>query len=250
MICKKLLNLAAPRMKNLTVADLRIGLGYIALKNSAGGVGLSYVLRDRLTPGCSQLKGAGEYIGANLQDVANMFMDHGNVLRASLGLAAINSVNPAGENGTTSGDIMEILDIKKNEWVGMVGFFAPLEKQIKEITPHLFVIQDNHEYRKNGTYRVFDEIMNNCDVMIITATTLINKTFEDILRKTDKARKRVLLGPSSPLYKDFFEGMGIDIIAGMLVEDTDKVLDIVSQGGGTMDFKNYSKKVNIIFNGS
>lgn len=249
MICKKLLNLSIPRMKDLKVEDLRIGLGYIALKNSAGGVGLSYVLRDRLTPGCSQLKGAGEYIGADLENVAKMFMDHGNVLRASLGLAAINSVNPAGENGTTSGDVMEILDIQKDEWVGMVGFFAPLEKRIKKITPHLFVIEDNHEYRKNGTYRIFNEIMNNCDVMIITATSLINKTFEDILKKTEKARKRVLLGPSSPLYRDFFEGMGLDIISGMLVRDPEQVLNIVSQGGGTMDFKNYSKKVNIVMNG-
>ncbi|MCD4785777.1 MAG: DUF364 domain-containing protein [Candidatus Eremiobacteraeota bacterium] len=249
MICKKLLNLAVPRMKNLKVEDLRIGLGYVALKNSAGGVGLSYVLRDRLPQGCSQLKGSGEYIGADLEDVAKMFMDHGNVLRSSLGLAAINSVSPTGENGTTSGDVMEILDIKKDEWVGMVGYFAPLVKRINKITPHLFVIEDKLEYRKNGTYRIFDEIMNNCDVMIITATSLINKTFEEVLSKTEKARKRVLLGPSSPLYRDFFEGMGLDIISGMIVQDTEKVMNIVSQGGGTRDFKNYSKKVNIVMNG-
>jgi len=250
MICKKLLDVSSARMKGLKVEDLRVGLGYTAVRNSAGGVGLAYVLRERLPEGCTHLDKAGEYIGLDLQEMAKMFMNHHNPLKASIGLAAINSVAPVENTEFHEGDVLDYLDIKKDDWVGMVGHFAPLVRRIKQTTPHLFVIEDKHEYRRNGTFRIFDEIMGNCNIMIITATTLINKTFEDILEKTKKAKKRVLLGPSAPLFREFYEGMGIDLVSGMVVEDADRVLKIVSQGGGTRFFKKYSKKVNLFYNGN
>lgn len=249
MICNKLLNLALPRMEDLKVEDLRVGLGYIAVKNSAGGVGLAYVLRERIANGCSHLGNAGEFIGMNLSDTAKMFMDHHNVLKAAIGLASINSVAPVEEEDLKTGDILEQLEIKKGDWVGMVGHFAPLVSQIKKITPHLFIIEDKMEYRKNGTYQIFNEILNQCQVIIITATSLINKTFEDILNNTPNARKRAILGPSAPLYREFFQDLGIQVVSGMVVRDKDKVIDIVSQGGGTYSFKKHSEKVNIVFNG-
>ncbi len=245
MICKKLLEVSLQQMEGLKIEDLRVGLGYTAIRNSAGGVGLAYVLRDRLSGGCSQLENAGNYIGKDLIEIANMFMDHNNPLRASLGLAAINSVSPREDSGFSSGDILDVLEIKKGDWVGMIGHFAPLVHQIHKKTPHLFVIEDKPEYRKNGQYRIFDEILSNCDIMIITATTLINKTFEDIISKTKKARKRAILGPSAPLFRDFYKDLGIDIVSGMIVEDPDMVMNIVSQGGGTKFFKKYSRKVNL-----
>ena len=250
MICRKLLDISLQQMEGLKIEDLRIGLGYTAVKNSAGGVGLAYVLRDRLVGGCSQLENAGDYIGKDLSGIAQMFMDHNNTLKASMGLAAINSVSPREDNSFSSGDIMDVLEIKKGDWVGMIGHFAPLVHAIHKKTPHLFVIEDKPEYRKNGQFRIFDEIMSNCDIMIITATTLINKTFEDIIIKTKKARRRALLGPSAPLFKDFYTDLGIDIVSGMIVEDTDKVINIVSQGGGTKFFKKYSRKVNMVMNGN
>ena len=248
MICCKLLELAEERMKGLKVEDLRVGLGYTAVKNSEGGIGLAYVLRDRLGNNCSHLDEAGEYIGKDLSETAKMFMDHNNVLKASIGLASINSVVQREQEDFVDGDIMDLLEIKKGDWVGMVGRFAPLIKMIKQRTPHLFVIEDKPQYHKNGQYKIFDEIMNKCDVMIITATTLINKTFEDILSKTPNARKRALLGPSAPMFREFYKGLGVDIVSGMIPQDTHKVIDIVSQGGGTRYFKKYSRKVNFLIN--
>ncbi len=246
MVCQKLLKEALPRMDGLKIEDVRIGLGYTALKNSAGGVGLAYTLKSRLHPHCTTLEMAGELKGRDLKEIAYLFLDERNVLKTALGLAAINSVAETDSDSLLTGDTINHLDIQKEDWVGMIGHFAPLEKRIKKITPHLFIIEDKVEYRRNGMYKIFDEILNSCDVVIITATTLINKTFEDIIKKTPKARKRVLLGPSTPLYAKAFQDSGIDILSGMVVEDKDKVLDIVSQGGGTMIFKNYCKKVNLL----
>lgn len=246
LICRKLLDISLQKMEGLKVEDLRVGLGYTAVRNSSGGVGLAYVLRDRLTYGCSQLEGAGEYIGKDLAEIARMFMDHNNPLKASLGLAAINSVSPREDNGYSSGDILDVLEIKKGDWVGMIGNFAPLVHKIRSQTPHLFVIEDKPEYQKNGQFRIFDEIISNCDIMIITATTLINKTFEHVISKAKKARKKALLGPSAPLFKEFYQDFDINVVSGMIVEDSDKVINIVSQGGGTRFFKNYSRKVNLV----
>lgn len=245
MICKKLINLATSRMQDMKVKDMRVGLGYVAVMNSAGKVGLAYVLRDRLPHGCSLLENAGNFVGMDLAYIAHMFLDHHNPLKAALGLAAINSVSPMEQNGYIEGEILDLLEIKQQDRVGMIGKFAPVLKKIKEITPNVFVIEENPEYRQNGTNMVFDEIIANCDVMIITATTLINKTFEEIIEKTRNARKKVILGPSTPLFPEFYEGLGIDFASGVIVKDGDRTLQIVGQGGGTRNFKDYVKKVNI-----
>lgn len=246
MIEDKLLEVAIPRMKNLKVDDVRIGLGYTAVLNSAGGLGLAYTLRERVPLGhCTSVKMAGQLVGIDLEQAALMFTDSRNVLNAAIGLAAINSVADTDNPGFIKGDLMDILDIQKGEWVGMVGYFAPLVKKIKKKTRHLFIIEDKVEYRRKGTYKIFDEIMSNCQVMIITATTLINKTLNEILENTANARIRALLGPSTPLYQAPFRGNGIDFISGMVVNKPQQVLEIVSQGGGTGVFKKYCAKVNL-----
>ena len=69
-----------------------------------------------------------------------------------------------------------------------------------------------------------------------------------VLEKSGKARKRILLGPSTPLYGDVFAG-SVDMLSGMVPEDKEGVIEIVGQGGGTLHFKKHSRKVNVILNG-
>lgn len=246
MICKKLLDLALPLMEGLTIQELRVGLGYVVVKNSDGGVGTAYVLRDRLPEGCSLVGEAGTFNGKDLSAAAQMFLNNENVLKASIGLACINSAARFNEEDIYEGDVIEYLDLKKDSWVGMIGNFKPMIKGIKKKTPHLFIIEDKPEYRTNGAYKIFDEILSSCDVLIITATTLINKTFTDTLTKTCGVKKKIVLGPSTPLFKEFYKGLGINFASGIQVKDPDKVMDIISQGGGTCSFKDYIRKVNLI----
>jgi uncharacterized protein (DUF4213/DUF364 family) len=44
MICKRILDHSFRFMENLVVTDVRMGLGYIAVENSGGGLGLAYTI--------------------------------------------------------------------------------------------------------------------------------------------------------------------------------------------------------------
>lgn len=78
-----------------------------------------------------------------------------------------------------------------------------------------------------------------CTIAIITGTTLINGTFDEVCAGLKEPRAAVLLGPSSPLCADVFSGTGITHMAGSRVVDAGAILRIVSEGGGTMLMKRH-----------
>jgi uncharacterized protein (DUF4213/DUF364 family) len=70
----------------------------------------------------------------------------------------------------------------------------------------------------------------------ITSTTLINRTLPGILSLCKKGSVKMLLGPTTPLSEIFFD-YGIDILAGSVVTDNERVLQSVSEGASFMQIK-------------
>jgi uncharacterized protein len=245
MIYEKLLNKSAEFMKNLFITDIRIGLGYTLVENSAGGIGLAYTFRNSLPCTCSVFRDAGKMLGKSLKEASSLFLDRENLLNSSVGLAAINSTAAPAKHDVLSGDVLESLNLNKNESVLMIGHFTPIEAQLRKITSNLYVYDDKND-TGNKPPESFINSASCSRVVLITSTTLINKTLNNIISLTPNAETRVLLGPSTPLIPDAFRGEGIDILSGMVFRDKDKIKEIISQGGGTMHFKNYSQKVNMI----
>ncbi|MCE1245184.1 MAG: DUF364 domain-containing protein [Firmicutes bacterium] len=248
MICTRLINASRTRMKDIKVEKLIVGLGYISLKNSAGGAGLSYVLRNRLHGGCSHLEDAGNFEGKPLEEIAELFMDHHSPLKASLGLAAINSTAPHDSNTYSETDIIDLLNIRNGEKVGMVGRFEPLVKKILTLTPNLVVLEEPSHFHNQQDDKHSNDELKDCRIVIITATTLLNKTFEPILEASANADRKVLLGASTPLYPEFYEGTGINFASGVIVEDADRVAAIAAQGGGVRNFRGLTRKVTLLIN--
>jgi len=130
--------------------------------------------------------------------------------------------------------------------VGMVGFFAPLIKAIRDTGCGLSIFEKNLA-RGEGLFSP-DEIPNKlpeCSVVILSATTLINHTFETIVPYAAQAREIILLGPSTPLSPEIMGIYGVTRLAGMKIVVPEKVLRIVSEGGGTQRLGRAVKKVVI-----
>lgn len=72
-------------------------------------------------------------------------------------------------------------------------------------------------------------ILPDQDVVIMTATTLINKTMPRLLALSRNARI-VVAGPSTPLHPLMFE-QGIDLLGGLVVDDETSVWRAVAEGG-------------------
>lgn len=244
MIKQKLLNATLPLMEGLTVSDVRIGLGYTAVLNSSGGLGLACTLRNKLKGGCSVYGPAGTLIGIPLSQLAGGLVESNNSVATALGLAAVNSLTPLGNLSGEEGDILESVRIGVNDKVVMIGHFAPVEKGIRAITSNLVIFEDRNEPEGNSFDEAYEKALSVCDLAVITATSILNDTCDLILKAVPAGSRKVLLGPSTPLFPEVFAG-SVDYLSGMIPQDNTAVLNVASQGGGTGHFKKFCRKVNI-----
>lgn len=97
-----------------------------------------------------------------------------------------------------------------------------------------------------------DELLAQCSVAIITATTLVNGTIDALLAAAANCRAVVMLGPSTPLVPDVFMDAPrrVSLLAGVVVTDANELLRVVARDGGTRDFLASVVKVNVKVRGT
>jgi len=82
-------------------------------------------------------------------------------------------------------------------------------------------------------------------VAIITATTLLNHTLEETLAALASPRVVAVIGPSTPLLPAVFSGTPVTHLGGAVVADSTRVLQIISEGGGTPALRPSLRFVNL-----
>ncbi|UCC72913.1 MAG: DUF364 domain-containing protein [Gemmatimonadota bacterium] len=145
-------------------------------------------------------------------------------LEASLGVAALNSlIEPAGDPGNVFDVVLQSVQGKTvtiigrfpdNERIGRAAaraFFLEMEPQASELPPY-----------------ACEEVIPESDLVVITASALINKTLPRLLELSSRAWA-VVLGPSTPM-NDVLIRHGADILAGIRVTDPDALVESVMQG--------------------
>lgn len=225
-------------LKDIEVKDVRIGLAYIGvlLSENYGGVACTPLYEFS---GCPALGFAGSLKGKTADKVLELALSK-NPLEAAVGIATANALSHMlwdikSENFPTSN--MDILDlIKPEDRVAMVGYFGPLVPKILKITEKLTILEKREiESPKTLTLpsEKAREVLPVSDVIILSASTLANRTFDELLSLGGAAREVVLLGPSSPLYPAPFFERGITAVMGTRIFDPMTMLTIVSEAGGT-----------------
>ncbi len=76
------------------------------------------------------------------------------------------------------------------------------------------------------------EYIPKADVVAITATTLINHTFEGLLALCKPGTRVMLVGPSTPLSPVLFD-KGVDLLCGTIVVDPRAAMLGISQGASS-----------------
>lgn len=227
-----------PALKDVEVKDVRIGLAYIGvlLSENYGGVACTPLYEFS---GCPALGFAGSLKGKTADKVLELALSK-NPLEAAVGIATANALShmlldTKPESFPTSN--VDILDlIKPEDRVAMVGYFGPLVPKILKITEKLTILEKREiESPKTLTLpsEKAREVLPVSDVIILSASTLANRTFDELLSLGGAAREVVLLGPSSPLYPAPFFERGITAVMGTRIFDPITMLTIVSEAGGT-----------------
>jgi uncharacterized protein len=192
----------------------------------------------------------GRISGKKTRDIAE-WVKSWNFTEAAIGLAAINSALNApelveqrfgislqekpGENA-----FPPLVDEAKGKKVTIVGHFSKAEELAKVC--HLTVLE---RQPRPGDLPdpACEYVLPDQDVVVMSATTLINKTMPRLLQLSRKARV-IICGPSAPLLPLMYRH-GVDMLAGLVVENPDEVWRAVQEGGNLALFRHGSRMVRI-----
>ena len=215
---------------DIEVKDCLAGLHWFLVRSLGVGVAM------RPLEGAGDLHNAGRLRSMKLRDLA-AGVKSWNAYEAAMGLAAINSAINAPEmmrrnwgsrlNESCDEDVFTSLrEQMRGKRVAVIGHFQCLERladlcrlSILERRPQAGDLPDwASEY-----------ILNDQDIVIMTASALINKTMPRLLLLSQGARI-VVAGPSTPMHPLLFDH-GIHVLGGLLVEDDSNVWHTVAEGG-------------------
>jgi|WetSurMetagenome_2_1015567.scaffolds.fasta_scaffold36001_3 uncharacterized protein len=227
-----------------TAADIRIGLGYTAVRLEDGSCGLAYTLHEKEYESCGVVPDAGRLAGRKASELIP-WTKLPDATACAVGLATLNALIHPPATAVES-DILDLLPISPEDTVGMIGYFGPLVDSIKNRARALHIF----ERRPDPEYGILPEsasqgLLPKCQVVILSATTLLNHTIDNLLELSKTAREIAVLGPSTPFLPEIFRRHGVTMLSGIQVVDSTQVLRIVSEGGGTRQFGRAVRKLSL-----
>jgi len=219
------------------VKEIRVGLFYTGVLLEDGRAGVAGTLRDVTTPkrDSHDLRSlsTGEILDGALSP---------NPLLSSIGLATLNALLEPPES-SQPGDILDYLDVTPVDRVGMVGYFGPIIKKIRDKVKKLYIFERIIKIEGLLPDWAAPVVLPECDIVIVTGTAFINKTIDGIIEASKNARRIAILGPSTPMAESLLEH--VQLLSGVKIKDPVKMLNIVSQGGGTKALMSAVLKINL-----
>jgi uncharacterized protein (DUF4213/DUF364 family) len=234
-----------PRAKAIKVRDVRIGLGYTAVLLENGQAGVALTFHQGLTRGCTVFDGLHPLAGRAAVELL-AFLESTDKIEMAVALATANALANTMRRDLLEGDILEHIHVGPEEKVGMVGYFAPMLPRLQERSASIMIFEQIEQERgdllpEEEAYRLLPQ----CQVAMITSTSILNRTVERILDVARSCREVILLGASTPLIPEVFVGTCVTFLSGVIVTRPQELLRIVSEGGGMPLFKKNVKKVNL-----
>jgi len=244
-VARKLVDLLDETARAATVADVRIGLGYTAVELTDERTGVAYTFRDLASGGCSVFHGIRPLAGKSADQLLKLLASK-DPIEAAVGLACANALANVPSPDQVEGDILDHLDICPDDDVAMIGNFAPIVGELRRRARSLTIYE--RVDAPTGGLRPQEEApdgLAQCQVALITATAIINRTIVPLLDRARRCREVALLGASTPLAAQAFVGTTVTTLSGVVVQAPAEVLRVVSEGGGMRQFSRFVRKVNV-----
>jgi len=242
LLNQKLYDLFAGRAREVSIELLCLGLGYTAVTLSDGGIGLSYThFEDKKS--CMLLNKHVDYEGQPAVELLEKIKSD-NPVERSMSLALVNALN--------YGDALEYPEDKKNKImfdkfkigegtrVAMVGFIGPLVDLLKQKNALVEVLDASRNMGQKEDF--YARLANWADVLILTSTSILNNTTEEVLQNVHQKVKTIMLGPSTPMVSEAFQHLPVHMLAGTVPIDRENVLKAIRHGMGTPVLQKFSRK--------
>jgi uncharacterized protein (DUF4213/DUF364 family) len=139
-------------------------------------------------------------------------------------------------------DAFDANEFRPGDRTVVVGAFVPFLKELKRRgQPYLVLEQDPATLKADELpfFRPAEmarEIVPQADILLITGTTLLNDTLEDLLAWARPEARVTMVGPTVGLFPDPFLRRGADILGSVRITEPDAFLQLLAEGGSGYHF--------------
>ncbi|MFO7574508.1 MAG: DUF364 domain-containing protein [Bacteroidales bacterium] len=147
----------------------------------------------------------------------------------------------------SNGDIFSQKRFSRYSEIVMIGSFCSLLDKFRDSSIPVSVFDRLSEEEFLIPMRRQPEFLSKADCVILTGTTISNKSFMEITARTQEGCDIFLLGPSNTIHPSMFGYKNIKVIFGSRFSNKDhRVLDLIRDGHGTKSFLKDINKVYVI----
>jgi uncharacterized protein (DUF4213/DUF364 family) len=248
-------------IKNLTIADVRIGLFLTAVRLSNNSYGVASTLTDSY-PNCTKEKREfGDFTPSKIkgQKVTDLFeMPKESNIILTLRIAVLNAISSklillGNYKVLTNCDPIDLIDLSSQKTITIVGAFHSYIRKISETNNRLYVLELDESTLNQDQMQFYVpaeeylKVLPGSDIVIITGLTLVNNTIDDLLSAIPKKATVIVTGPSSSIIPDVLFANKVEIIGATQITKPDVLFDIVSQAAAGFHLFEYcAQKICIL----
>jgi uncharacterized protein (DUF4213/DUF364 family) len=209
----------------IPVRKVIIGVHWTLVSSKYCGLGSTLVGEG--PHGHSQVRDVGVLHLKSAQELAHWVLSD-NLLEASIGIAALNSLLEVNESHLEQINAAELIAREsKDKNLVVIGHF-PFVDRMKSIARNCWVIE-KRPFGDDFSEEAAQEFIPQANIIAITGTALINHTMEGLLSLCRPGSLVMVLGPSTPLSPLLFE-YGVSFLSGSRIIDEDAAISTIQQG--------------------
>jgi uncharacterized protein len=244
-----------PELDDITVERAVVGLFFTGVKLSNGCAGscatpIKTIPEAVCCPSSAMaMPFSGKLAGRRVADLAQEALS-GHGIRRAIGIAALNALaescwqrRPHPQLVLRPGiDAFDATRIEAGDKVVVVGAFVPFLKELKRRGQSFLVLEQDAATLKPDELPFFRpaeqaaQVLPEADVALITGSTLVNNTLEDLLRLVRPEARVTIVGPTVGMLPDAYLARGADILGCVRITEPDAFLDLLAEGGSGYHF--------------
>ena len=242
-------------LDEITIERAVVGLFFtgVKLKNGTAGTSATPIKTIPEAVCCPSSAMAmpfpGKLRGRRAVDLAHEALS-GHGIRRAVGIATVNALADCcwqrrphpGSELHYGVDAFDATDIRHGDKVVVVGAFVPFLKELKRRGQAFLVLEQDSATLKADELPFFRpaeqaaEILPDADVVLITGSTLVNNTLEDLLALARPDARVTIVGPTVGMLPDAFLARGADVLGCVRITEPDAFLDLLAEGGSGYHF--------------
>jgi uncharacterized protein (DUF4213/DUF364 family) len=248
-------SILGPELDEITIDRTVVGLFFTGVKLNNGAAGTSATPIKSIPEAVCCPSSAmampfpGKLRGRRAADLAREALS-GHGIRRAVGIATVNALaeccwqrRPHPNVELQAGiDAFDATDIRHGDKVVVVGAFVPFLKELKRRGQTFLVLEQDPATLKADELPFFRpaeqaaELLPDADVVLITGSTLVNNTLEDLLALARPDARVSVVGPTVGMLPDAFLARGADVLGCVRITEPDAFLDLLAEAGSGYHF--------------